>query len=130
MSTCKWDRHFLGLALAHARMSKDPNTKVGAIIVGPDRELISAGFNGFPRGIEDSDERLTNRDLKLKLIVHAEMNAVLAAARHGIQLKGMHSVSRSNKRGNRFGVGRTTMYSLHCRNHAGRDYRNCKPSCD
>lgn len=88
MNENKWDRHFLGLALAHARMSKDPNTKVGSVIVGPDRELISAGFNGFPRGIEDTDERLNDRELKLKLIVHAEMNAVLAAARNGIRLKG------------------------------------------
>lgn len=69
-------------------MSKDPNTKVGSIIVGPDREIVSAGFNGFPRGIEDTDERLQDRDTKLKLIVHAEMNAILAAARHGIRLKG------------------------------------------
>ena len=84
----KWDKHFLGLALAHARMSKDPNTKVGSVIVGPDRELISAGFNGFPRGIDDTEERLNDRDTKLKLIVHAEMNAILAAARHGIRLKG------------------------------------------
>ena len=84
----KWDKHFLGLALAHARLSKDPNTKVGSVIVGPDRELISAGFNGFPRGIADTPERLLDRDTKLQLIVHAEMNAVLAAARMGIKLKG------------------------------------------
>lgn len=84
----KWDNHFLGLALSHARMSKDPNTKVGSVIVGPDRELISAGFNGFPRGIEDSEARLNDRETKLKLVVHAEMNAILAAARNGIRLKG------------------------------------------
>ena len=84
----KWDKHFLDLSLKHAQMSKDPNTKVGSVIVGPDRELISAGFNGFPRGIEDTSERLNEREQKLKLIVHAEMNAVLAAARHGIKLKG------------------------------------------
>lgn len=84
----RWDRHFLSLALTHARMSKDPNTKVGSVIVGPDRELISAGFNGFPRGIADTEERLLDGEIKLKLIVHAEMNAVLAAARHGIRLKG------------------------------------------
>ena len=57
------------------------------IIVGPDRELISAGFNGLPRGIEDSTERLYNREVKLSLTVHAEMNAILAAARHGIRTK-------------------------------------------
>lgn len=83
----KWDRHFLALALQHAKMSKDPRTKVGAVIVGQDRELISAGFNGFPRNIIDKETRLNNRDLKLKLMVHAEMNAVLAAAKVGISLE-------------------------------------------
>lgn len=84
----RWDRHFLQLALDNARMSKDPSTKVGAVIVGPDRETLTSGFNGLPRGILDTEERLGNRDLKLKIIVHAEMNAVLTAARIGIPLKG------------------------------------------
>lgn len=83
----RWHRHFIGMALYHARMSKDPNTQVGAVIVGPDREILSAGFNGFPRGIQDTAERLNDRDEKLRLIVHAEMNALLAAARTGMRLK-------------------------------------------
>lgn len=86
--SAKWDNHFLNLALAHAEMSKDPNTQVGAVIVGPDREIRSAGFNGLPRGIADTAERLGDRETKLRLIVHAEMNAVLAAARVGIPLLG------------------------------------------
>lgn len=69
-------------------MSKDPNTRVGAVIVGPQREVRSTGFNGFPRLICDSPERLADRETKLKLIVHAEMNAVLAAARIGVPLAG------------------------------------------
>lgn len=84
----RWDNHFLELALANARMSKDPSTRVGAVIVGPDREICSTGFNGFPRGIADTHERLCHRDTKLKLIVHAEMNAILNAARIGTALKG------------------------------------------
>ena len=84
----RWDRHFLGLALAHAAMSKDPLTKVGAVIVGPGRSILSAGFNGLPRGVADTEARLCDRDVKLKLIVHAEMNAVLAAARLGVRLDG------------------------------------------
>lgn len=84
----KWDRHFLGLSLYHSRMSKDPSTRVGSVIVGPDREILSAGFNGFPRGIADTPERLNDRETKLKLVVHAEMNALLAAARTGMRLKG------------------------------------------
>ena len=84
----RWDQHFLGLALYHSKLSKDPSTRVGSVIVGPDREIISAGFNGFPRGIADTPERLNDRDTKLKLVVHAEMNALLAAARTGMRLKG------------------------------------------
>lgn len=84
----RWDRHFLELSTYHSRMSKDPSTRVGSVIVGPDREILSAGFNGFPRGISDTPERLGDRETKLKLIVHAEMNAVLAGARTGMRLKG------------------------------------------
>ena len=84
----RWDRHFLRLALDHARMSKDPSTRVGAVIVGPDLELVAAGFNGFPRGVADTPERLADRDTKLELVVHAEMNAVLSAARVGTRVKG------------------------------------------
>ena len=84
----RWDRHFLDLALAHARMSKDPSTKVGAVIVGPDREIVSAGFNGFPRGVADTPERLNDRQTKLSLVVHGEINAIMAAARIGTAVKG------------------------------------------
>lgn len=84
----RWDHHFLSLALAHARMSKDPSTQVGAVIVGPSREILSAGFNGFPCGIADTPERLAHRDTKLSLVVHAEMNAILLAARVGTRLLG------------------------------------------
>lgn len=84
----RWDNHFLRLSLEHARMSKDPSTKVGAVIVGPDREIRSTGFNGFPRGIADTHERLTCREVKLELVVHAEMNAILNAARIGTPCKG------------------------------------------
>jgi len=84
----KWDRHFLQLCLDHARMSKDPSTQVGAVVVGPDGEIRSAGFNGLPRGIADRPEVLNDRDSKLALIVHGEMNAILAAARVGTPMKG------------------------------------------
>lgn len=83
----RWDDGFLRIALDWARFSKDPNTKVGALIIGPDREPRSAGFNGFPRGIAD-DDRLQDRDLKLRIIVHAERNAICNAARIGVALKG------------------------------------------
>lgn len=72
-----------------AVMSKDPNTQVGAVLVGPtNREVRSTGFNGLPRGLRDTRERLEDRDLKNKLVVHAEMNAILNAARIGVSTQG------------------------------------------
>ena len=83
-----WDQRFLNLAIHVSKWSKDPSTQVGCVIVGPDREIRSTGFNGFPRGIEDSHERYSNRELKYPLICHAEENAIMHAARIGVSLKG------------------------------------------
>ena len=82
-----WDKRFLKLAKHISEWSKDPSTKVGCVVVGPDRELRSTGFNGLPRGIEDNEERLNNREIKYPLICHAEENAIMHAARIGISLK-------------------------------------------
>jgi dCMP deaminase len=84
----RWDEHFIHIVGEHAKMSKDPSTQIGAVLVGPDREVLSMGFNGFPRGVDDNKFRLEDRTRKYPLMVHAEMNAVLAAARNGITLKG------------------------------------------
>lgn len=87
--TDRWDRGFLRLALSFANsMSKDPNTRVGAVAVGPGREVLQVGFNGFPRGVADTPERLNDRDVKNRLTVHAERNVVCLAARRGISLDG------------------------------------------
>ena len=83
-----WDKRFLKLAKHISEWSKDPSTKVGCVVVGPDRELRSTGFNGLPRGIEDNEQRLNNREIKYPLICHAEENAIMHAARIGISLKG------------------------------------------
>ena len=83
-----WDKRFLKLAKHISKWSKDPSTQVGCVVVGPDRELRSTGFNGLPRGIEDNNERLNNREIKYPLICHAEENAIMHAARIGMSLKG------------------------------------------
>lgn len=83
----KWDRRFLRLAQHIAAWSKDPSTQVGCVVVGPDREIRSTGFNGFPRGIADCPERLADRSQKYPLICHAEENAIMHAARIGVALK-------------------------------------------
>lgn len=74
----KWDYNFLGLAKTVSAFSKDPSTKVGAVIADENNRVVSIGFNGFPKGIKD-DHRLENREMKYKLIVHAETNALLFA---------------------------------------------------
>lgn len=75
----KWDKRFLALAEHIARWSKDPSTKTGAVIVDPDNRVVSVGYNGFPRGVNDSPERLENREMKYRIIVHCERNALLFA---------------------------------------------------
>lgn len=84
----KWDSYFMDIALTTAKMSKDPSTQVGAVIVNVHGTVVSTGFNGFPMGIADTHERLHDREQKLDLIVHGEMNAILAAARVGTALQG------------------------------------------
>lgn len=74
-----WHRRFLKMAQLVASWSKDPSTKVGAIIVNHKRQVCGTGYNGFPRGIEDTDERLNDRPTKYALVVHAEANAILSA---------------------------------------------------
>ena len=79
--------YFLKLCINHARKSNDPSTRVGALIVSPRNGIISYGFNCFPIGIAETDERLNDREVKLSLTVHAEMNAILFAAKKGISTK-------------------------------------------
>ena len=69
----------LGMAKHVALLSKDPSTKVGAVIFDPKRRLVSAGYNGFARGVADHPTRLHDRDTKYKLVLHAEKNAIMFA---------------------------------------------------
>lgn len=74
----KWDQRFLALAEHIATWSKDPSTKVGAVLT-QGNTVVGLGYNGFPRGVKDVDTRYADRDLKYKLVVHAEVNAILMA---------------------------------------------------
>lgn len=84
----KWDKRYLNLAKEVSSWSKDPSTQVGAVAVGQHGEVLSQGYNGFPRGISDNPERLENRELKYRYIVHAEMNAIYNASFSGASLAG------------------------------------------
>ena len=76
-----WNYRFMDMAHLVATWSKDPSSKVGAVIVDANRRIISTGYNGLAIGVEDSIERLTNRDIKYKIILHAEENAIMFAKR-------------------------------------------------
>lgn len=77
----KWDRRFIDMASLVATWSKDPSTKVGAVIVDSERRIVSTGYNGFPAGVLDDSEQLCDRPSKLKCTLHAEENAILFARR-------------------------------------------------
>ena len=77
----KWDKRFMSLAKLVSTFSKDPSTGVGSVIVDENQRIVSTGFNGLPRQVADSTDRLNNRELRLALTLHAEQNAVLFAER-------------------------------------------------
>lgn len=83
-----WDEYFAEIAEAVATKSKDPNCKVGAVIVNTEMLLVASGFNGLPRTLPDDEKILADKLAKLDWVVHAEHNAVLNAARQGVQTSG------------------------------------------
>ena len=84
----EWNKRYLDLAYAIANWSKDPSTKIGAIAVGDKGQVLSQGYNGFPRGISHSLKRLNDRKEKYKYVVHAEMNLIYNASYNGVSLDG------------------------------------------
>lgn len=85
-----WDEYFMGIAQLSALRSKDPSTQVGACIVDSDNKVVSIGYNGMPRGIDDDlvpwghGEGLESKYL---YVCHAEFNAILNT-RNGEKLSG------------------------------------------
>jgi dCMP deaminase len=79
-----WDSFFLGLARYYATRSKDPSTKVGAVIVRPDMTVAGMGYNGFPNLMPDHDHYLNDRSKKYPRMVHAEINAKDSSRDHSL----------------------------------------------
>ena len=97
-----WDEYFMGVSLLASMRSKDPNTQVGACIVGDDNKIISVGYNGFPRGSSDDVfpwERsgANMNDTKYPFVCHAELNAICCAFPLQRVCKGDYS--KRNQRG-------------------------------
>lgn len=84
----KWDLRYLQLAKEVSSWSKDPSRKIGAIAVGTKGQVLSQGYNGFPRGIEDRVSYYEDRETKYKYVVHAEMNVIFNATYNGVSLDG------------------------------------------
>ena len=80
----KWDDRFMRMAIEISQWSKDPSRKIGAVAVGDNHRVLSTGYNGFPQSIEDSPERLNDRNQKYKYVVHAEQNCIYNACLNGI----------------------------------------------
>jgi dCMP deaminase len=83
----KWDIRFVRIAREVSYWSKDPSTQVGSIAVR-NRKIIATGYNGFPKNIKDRSKDLYDRERKLKLTVHGEMNMIYNAVEHGVKLEG------------------------------------------
>lgn len=82
-----WDEKFMETAALVSTWSKDPSKKIGAVAVDDNRRILSTGYNGFPRGIDDSPERYNDRETKYAYVVHAEMNAIYNATYNGVCLE-------------------------------------------
>lgn len=83
-----WDKKYIRLAREISSWSKDPSKQIGAVAIGEKGQVLAQGYNGFPRGIEDNDERLNHRQTKYKYVVHAEMNCIYNATYNGVSLNG------------------------------------------
>ena len=83
-----WNTRYINLAKEISTWSKDPSKKIGAVAIGDNGQVLSQGYNGFPRGILDLQERYDDRPTKYKYVVHAEMNCIYNATLNGVSLKG------------------------------------------
>jgi dCMP deaminase len=84
----RWTEYFRQLSHTVKIKSKDENTQIGAVIVGKDKEIVSTGYNSFPRGIRDDIKERQQRPEKYFWFEHAERNAIYNAARIGVSTKG------------------------------------------
>lgn len=71
-----WHTYFMKIAEAASERSKDPTTKVGAVIVDKHGHIIGTGYNGMPPGVDET-ELWKDRETKYKFVIHAEENALL-----------------------------------------------------
>ncbi len=83
-----WDEYYMQICRMVSARSKDPNTQIGCVIVGPAHEIRSTGYNSLPRGIRDDVIERFERPAKYLWMEHAERNAICNAARAGTATEG------------------------------------------
>jgi dCMP deaminase len=87
METPSWDDYFMTMVYLVASKSKDKNTHIGAVVVGPKNEVRSVGYNGFVRGLKDDVPERQQRPEKYFWFEHAERNAIYNATLMGVSLE-------------------------------------------
>jgi dCMP deaminase len=83
-----WDEYFINIAEQVKLKSKDNNTKIGVVLVGKNNEIVSTGYNSFPRGINDDVLERQEKPEKYFWFEHAERNCIYNAARIGVSTLG------------------------------------------
>jgi len=83
-----WDEYFINIAEQVKLKSKDNNTKIGVVLVGKNNEIVSTGYNSFPRGINDGVVERQEKPEKYFWFEHAERNCIYNAARIGVSTLG------------------------------------------
>lgn len=81
-----WDLRYLKLAEHISTWSKD-STGIGSVAIGDQGQVLAQGYNGFPRGVEDSQERYDVKEDKYRFVVHSEMNVIYNASYNGVSLR-------------------------------------------
>lgn len=90
MERISWDDCFMAMAIVASKRSKDPSSQVGAVIVDDDHKVVSLGYNGMPRNLDDKDlswNKNEGLDNKYLYVCHAEFNAILNV-RNGSSVNG------------------------------------------
>jgi dCMP deaminase len=81
-----WNNKYMDLAKTVSKWSKDPSAKIGSVAISSSGQVLAQGYNGFPRGINDSETRYNDREVKYSYVVHAEMNTIYNACMNGVSL--------------------------------------------
>mgnify|MGYP003385234201 CR=1 FL=1 len=129
-----WNKKYMDLAVTVSGWSKDPSTKIGSVAIGGSGQVLAQGYNGFPRGIDDTSERYADRTEKYAYVVHAEMNTIYNACRNGVSLANstfyVHGLPVCNECAKGIIQVGTKKVVMSGDRHNPRWIESCKKACD